>query len=97
MEQKIYDADAGARIDVKFHSILFSMSNNKLLIKVLEYIGFILERSVKFNRSVILQKHDKARDILNCHMNIYDAILKRDMALAQQAVEKHFELVHKCM
>ena len=97
MEQKIDDADAGARLDVKFHSILFSMSNNKVLIKVLEYIGFILERSVKFNRSVILQKHDKARDILNCHMNIYDAILKRDMALAQQAVEKHFGLVHKCM
>lgn len=97
MEENIDDAEAGARLDVKFHHTLFSMSNNIALIKVLECIGFILERTVKFNRSIILQKHDMAKDILNCHMNIYDAIIKRDPELASQAIEKHFQLVHQCL
>ncbi len=97
MGQNIDDADAGAKLDVKFHSILFSMSNNLVLIQVLEYVRFILERTVKFNRSVILQKRESAEVILNCHMNIYDAIVKRDAKLAEQALERHFELVYQCM
>jgi len=97
MEEKIDDADAGARLDVQFHSTLFAMSGNIVLTKVLEYIGFILENTVKFNRSVILQKQDMAKEILRSHTDIYEAIVKKDAELAKSAVEKHFKLVNESL
>ena len=95
MEENLDDAEAGARLDVQFHSTLFEMSGNTVLTRVLEYIGFILENTVKFNRSLILKESDMAKEILKCHMNIYDAIEKRDAELAKNAMEKHFQLVNK--
>ena len=97
MELNLGDSEAGSRLDIKFHSILFSMSNNSVLVKVMEYVGFILEKTVKFNRGLILEKEGMAQELLKCHMDIYDAIFKKDVNLAQTAVEKHFELVYRCM
>ena len=97
MELNLGDSEAGSRLDIKFHSILFSMSNNSVLVKVMEYVGFILEKTVKFNRGLILEKEGMAQELLKCHMDMYDAIFKKDVNLAQTAVEKHFELVYRCM
>lgn len=94
MGEKIDDIDAGAKLDVKFHRILFSMSNNIVLIKVLDYLGFILERTVKFNRNSILSKGESATELYNCHTAIYDAIVSGSEKEAQEAMEKHFDLVH---
>jgi len=94
MSEKLEDVDAGAKLDTKFHRILFSMSNNIVLIKVLDYLGFILERTVKFNRNRILSKGENAQLLLRSHFAIYEAIEKGDEKLAQEAMENHFNLVH---
>lgn len=94
MGEKIDDIEAGSKLDVKFHKILFSMSNNQVLVKVLDYLGFILERTVKFNRNSILSKGESAHELYDSHAAIYNAIVKGDEGLVEKALEQHFELVH---
>lgn len=93
MEENLDDAETGARLDIKFHRILFSMGNNIVLVKVLEYLGFILERTVKFNRNSILSKGDSANMLLKYHTDIYDAIVSKDENAATKAMEAHFDFV----
>ncbi|MCI1960129.1 MAG: FadR family transcriptional regulator [Clostridia bacterium] len=97
MGETVDDPDIGVKLDVKFHSLLFEMSGNVVLKKVYEYIGFILERTVKFNRSKILEQRNRASEIFNYHKQIYEAIVKRDAALSQSLLEKHFELINEAM
>ena len=97
MGEKIDDTEAGAKLDVQFHRILFSMSNNIVLIKVLDYLGFILERTVKFNRNSILSKGETATMLYKYHTDIYDAIAKGDEKVAAIALEKHFDYVNSVM
>ncbi len=94
MGEKIDDAETGAKLDIKFHRILFSMSNNKVLVKVLEYLGFILERTVKFNRNAILVKQERAQLLYKYHTDIYKAIVKGNYKEAEEAMETHFNFVH---
>lgn len=91
MKETVYDVDEGARLDVKFHQVLYEMSDNAVLMKVQEYVGFILEKTVSFNRSVILQDPARAEGILKGHMDMYDAIKERNIPKAQAALEEHFE------
>jgi len=94
MGEKIDDVEVGAKLDVQFHRILFSMSNNIVLIKVLDYLGFILERTVKFNRNSILSKGETATMLHKYHTDIYDAIAKGDEKVAATALETHFDYVN---
>ena len=97
MGEKIDDVEAGAKLDVQFHRILFSMSNNIVLIKVLDYLGFILERTVKFNRNSILSKGETATMLYKYHTDIYDAIAKGDEKIAATALETHFDFVNSVL
>ena len=94
MGENLDDADAGAKLDIKFHRMLFSMSNNIVLVKVLEYLGFILERTVKFNRNSILKKHGSASALYMFHTDIYQAIVRGDANSAARSLEEHFDFVH---
>ena len=97
MEKHLDDAEVGAKLDVQFHRILFSMSKNEVLEKVLEYLGFILERTVKFNRNAILTKPNTATLLLEYHTKIYEAIAKGDEKMAEKAMENHFNFVHSSL
>jgi len=91
MKQNLSDVDMGAKLDVRFHKVLYEMSDNAVLIKVQEYVGFILEKTVSFNRSVILKDPARAEGILNGHIAVYEAVKERNIPKAQYALEKHFE------
>ena len=91
MKETVYDVDMGAKLDVMFHKVLYEMSGNAVLIKVQEYVGFILEKTVSFNRSVILQDPAGAEGILKWHIEVFEAIKARDIKKAQEALEKHFD------
>lgn len=94
MGENLDDVETGAKLDIKFHKMIFSMSNNVVLIKVLEYLGFILERTVKFNRSSILIKPDTASVLYKYHTDMYECIVRGNAAGAQKALESHFDFVH---
>lgn len=94
MGENLDDAEAGAKLDIKFHGMLFSMSNNIVLVKVLEYLGFILERTVKFNRNSILKKSDSASTLYMYHTDIYQAIVRGDADAAAKSLSDHFDFVH---
>ena len=91
MEENIDDVEMGAKLDIRFHKILYEMSDNAVLLKVQEYVGFILEKTVSFNRNLILQDPRRAEGLLKWHRAVYDAVKRGDIEGAQVALEKHFE------
>ena len=91
MEENIDDVDMGAKLDIRFHQILYEMSDNSVLLKVQEYVGFILEKTVSFNRSLILKDSKRAEGLLKWHRAVFEAVKSRDIKGAQDALEKHFQ------
>lgn len=87
------DAALGAEADIKFHKALFVLSGNVILMKASEYIGFIFEASVKFNREKILRNSRNSEILYQQHRQIYEAVCSNDAALASDIMGKHLDFV----
>jgi GntR family transcriptional repressor for pyruvate dehydrogenase complex len=87
------DTVLGAEADIKFHKALFILSGNVILMKASEYIGFILEASVKFNRGKILRNNSDSEYLYQQHKQIYEAVCSKDAALASDIMGKHLDYV----
>jgi len=87
------DINMGAEADIRFHKILFSLSNNYILTKSAEYIGYILESSVKFNRAKILKDSENSKVLYEQHKEIYEAIRNNDAQSAVEMMNKHLDFV----
>jgi len=89
------DVNLGAEADIKFHKILFTLTDNFILIKAAECIGFILESSVKFNRAKILKDSSNSKVLYGQHVQIYEAVRQKNPELAQEIMERHLDFVKK--
>lgn len=87
------DINLGAEADIQFHKAIFLLTDNIFLIKVAECIGYILESSVKFNRTKILTDSNNAKILYNQHKEIYEAIKLGNCQLAAEIMEKHLNFV----
>ena len=87
------DVNMGADADIQFHKILFGLSNNYILTKSAEYIGHILESSVKFNRAKILKDSENSKVLYEQHKEIYEAIRNNDVQAAVEFMNKHLDFV----
>ncbi len=87
------DMNLGAEADIKFHKTIFAVTNNVVLIKAAEFTAYILERSIKFNRSKILNNGDNSKVLYSQHGQIYDALKKRNRKLAGELMEHHLNFV----
>jgi len=87
------DTALGAEADVKFHKALFVLSGNVILMKASEYIGFIFEASVKFNREKILRNSKNSEQLYKQHRQIYEAVCSKDAALASEIMARHLDFV----
>lgn len=87
------DTNMGAEADIEFHKVLFTLSDNFIIIKAAECIGFILETSVKFNRAKILKDSSNLRVLYNQHREIYQAVRDRNPALASDIMNNHLDFV----
>lgn len=95
MEIYVDDAERGAKLDIAFHKCLFSLSSNKILIIVLDYVDFILERAVNFNRNKLLGEGENAKILLKQHRDIYDALISKNSKLAAEKMGIHLNYVNE--
>jgi len=87
------DTSMGAEADVQFHKAIFALSGNVILMKASEYIGFIFEASVRFNREKILVNNQNTEELYRQHKQIYEAISNRDAVLASSIMGTHLDFV----
>lgn len=87
------DVVLGAEADIKFHKLIFKLTDNYILIKAAECVGFILESSVKFNRTKILKESGNSKVLYEQHMQIYKAIKEKNSQLAQKIMDQHLDFV----
>ncbi|NSW89348.1 MAG: FadR family transcriptional regulator [Firmicutes bacterium] len=87
------DINMGAEADIQFHKTIFSLTGNMVLIKAAEFIAYILESSVKFNRAKILKDSSNAKVLYYQHKKIYEAIRDGNPELAAEITNKHLDFV----
>jgi GntR family transcriptional repressor for pyruvate dehydrogenase complex len=85
--------EMGALADIEFHKAIFSLTNNYILIKASECIAYLLESSVLFNREKILRNNDSAGELLNQHIEIYNAIKNHNTEIAEEKIKEHINFV----
>jgi GntR family transcriptional repressor for pyruvate dehydrogenase complex len=89
------DINLGAEADIQFHKAIFKLTDNIILIKASECIAYILESSVKFNRTKILTDSNNTKELYSQHYQIYEAIKLGNSELAAQIMEKHLNFVNE--
>lgn len=91
------DVEQGAEADLKFHQMLFTLSNNFILQKAGDCIALMLEKSVRFNRGKILQDINNHEVLYHQHKIIYEALLQKDEQIAISIINEHLDLVKQMM
>ncbi|MFA6840662.1 MAG: FadR/GntR family transcriptional regulator [Sphaerochaetaceae bacterium] len=87
------DKEAGALADIAFHRALVLMSDSFILQKTLELIVSLFEHSVRGGRSVVLERHEDAEQLMKEHQAIYDALLSNDREKARGLLGSHLQMV----
>jgi GntR family transcriptional repressor for pyruvate dehydrogenase complex len=87
------DPEAGAEGDIEFHEAIFAITDNYVLEKAAECVVTILEISVKFARSLMLEHKENSRKLFQQHEKIYEAIKAGKPAAARKAMEEHLDFV----
>ena len=77
--------DEYSEANIRFHQAIVNLSGNKLLIDTMENL-FIHMRSIR--RRTISERDRAARSIID-HMNIIEALERRDTARAEELVRQH--------
>lgn len=85
------DSHGGVLGDIEFHKAIFALTDNLVLKKAAEFTAYILESSIKFNRTRILQREENAKVLYIQHKEIYEAIKKGDEILASDLMTRHLD------
>lgn len=63
--------------------------------KAAECISYMLESSVKFNRTKILKDENNSKVLYDQHVQIYDAVRSKNVQEAIEIMNKHLSFVRK--
>jgi GntR family transcriptional repressor for pyruvate dehydrogenase complex len=85
--------EVGAEGDIEFHEAIFSITDNYVLEKAAECVITILEISVKFARSLMLEHKENSIKLLQQHKKIFNAIRQGKPQAARNAMEEHLDFV----
>lgn len=87
------DSEQGVELDILFHKQIYNRSNNAVLITLLEYIDFILMRTISYSRTRLELAERTDANLYHQHVDIFKAIAAKDANLAAFAMEKHLVYV----
>lgn len=73
--------------DVEFHEIIYRSSRNDKLIQI---VNNLREQVHRF-RVIYLKDYVSPKELIKEHLDIYDAITRKNSGLAQEAAEKHIK------
>lgn len=82
-------------LDMQFHKTICTYSDNNILIKALQYIEFILTRTIHFSRERLIMEEGNIDKLLEQHKKIFKAIEKEDAELASKEMEEHLNFVYR--
>ncbi|HEY8463702.1 MAG TPA: FadR/GntR family transcriptional regulator [Bacillota bacterium] len=89
------DPAAGAEADILFHTRIFNLTGNFILIKAAECVASLVASSVRFNREKILINPDNARKLYQQHWLIYEAIANQQPESAKERMRQHLGFVRE--
>ena len=87
------DPDLGARADIEFHRLIFVLTDNIVLTKASECVVSILEISVRYARTLLLEDAANAEKLYREHSGIYKAIRDGSAERAKKHMEEHLNSV----
>ncbi|MBM6647566.1 FadR family transcriptional regulator [Bacillus mycoides] len=90
MEKSIGDEKAGEKADFHFHMGIAESSHNNILLELMNHVSEMIAETIGESRRIILYGEQTTSErLLEEHQSIYNAVLKQDVELAQQAMLNH--------
>ncbi|AJH19473.1 hypothetical protein S3E15_02601 [Bacillus mycoides] len=90
MAKSIGDENAGEKADFHFHMGIAESSHNNILLELMNHVSEMIAETIGESRRIILYGEQTTSErLLEEHQSIYDAVLKQDVELAQQAMLDH--------
>ncbi|SCA98369.1 GntR family transcriptional regulator [Bacillus mycoides] len=90
MAKSIGDEKAGEKADFHFHMGIAGSSHNNILLELMNHVSEMIAETIGESRRIILYGEQTTSErLLEEHQSIYDAVLKQDVELAQQAMLDH--------
>lgn len=97
-ELKIADNEiVRAKIDKKIHYKIADLTNNYLIVTMLNAVSSLIETFIKDSRAMILKEVDKRELLIKEHEDICNAIINKDPIKARNAMREHLETINKTM
>jgi GntR family transcriptional repressor for pyruvate dehydrogenase complex len=87
------DTVAGAEEDIVFHTQIFALTDNFILIKAAECVASLVASSVRFNREKILIDPNNACKLYQQHLLIGEAIGAHRPEVAKKRMAQHLGFV----
>ncbi|MDG2658940.1 FCD domain-containing protein, partial [Vibrio parahaemolyticus] len=90
MAKSIGDEKAGEKADFQFHMGIAESSHNNILLELMNHVSEMIAETIGESRRIILYGEQTTSErLIEEHQVIYDAVLKQDVELAQQAMLDH--------
>ncbi|MGH0430971.1 FadR/GntR family transcriptional regulator [Bacillus hominis] len=90
MAKSIGDEKAGEKADFHFHMGIAQSSHNNILLELMNHVSEMIAETIGESRRIILYGEQTTSErLIEEHQSIYDAVLKQDVELAQQAMLNH--------
>ena len=90
MAKSIGDEKAGEKADFHFHMGIAESSHNNILLELMNHVSEMIAETIGESRRIILYGEQTTSErLLEEHQSIYNAVLKQDVELAQQAMLDH--------
>lgn len=86
-----------AKIDKKIHYKIAKLTNNYLIVTMLNAVGSLMETFIKSSRAMILKEAERNELLIEQHENICNAIIDRDALKARNAMREHLETINLAM
>lgn len=87
------DIEKSVQLDIRFHRHIFELTGNRMLVTVQNFVEYILEKTVNYNRSAALEETNSNVAIFNQHREIYDALVAGDSCTAVKKMSDHLDYV----
>lgn len=91
------DEEKNAALDVKFHYTIALISQNKLIIDILQALSSVTETFVYDMRGHILAQGAYKKQLQLSHEQIVRGIERKDFSIAEKALKEHFRIVDESL
>jgi hypothetical protein len=91
MRANLHDPAAYYRADLAFHRAIAEAAHNPFYIAVLDYLSQFLLTAIRVSRGEAVLREDFAREVEVEHLNILDAIRRKDVSAARLAAQIHMD------